>query len=44
MVEFRILPQQLDISDAVGVGGQNYLSGVATLGNMMRNVDDNDAK
>jgi hypothetical protein len=36
--------QQFEISDAVGVVGQNYLSGVATLRNMMGDVDNNDAR
>ena len=43
-VEFGILPEQVNVNDAVGGVGQNYLAGVATLGNMMGNVDDHYAR
>ena len=43
-VELGIFSQQVEISDAVGIIGQNDLSGVATLRNMMGNVDDHDAR
>lgn len=43
-VNFGILPQQVEISEAVGVAAQNHLPGVSTLRNMMGNVDDYDAR
>ena len=44
MVEFGILPQQFDVSGAVGVVVENYLSGIAPLRNMVRNVNDHHAR
>ncbi len=44
MMEFGILSQQFDISDAVGIVCQNYLSSVSALRNMMSNVDNHDAR
>ena len=38
LVELEILPQQLEISGAVGVVGEDELSGIAALGNMMREI------
>jgi hypothetical protein len=43
-VELGIFSQQVEVSDAVGIIGQNDLSGVATLRNMMGNVHDDDAR
>jgi hypothetical protein len=43
-VELGIFSQQVEISDAVGIVGQNDLSGIATLRNMMWNVDYDDAR
>ena len=42
-VKLGILPQQLEVGDAVGVVGQNDLPGVSALGNMMSNVNHDDA-
>ena len=42
-VKFRVLPHQLEISNAVGVRRQNDLPGVSPLGNMMRNINHHDA-
>jgi len=39
-VKLRIFPQQLKVSDAIRVAGQNHLSRIPPLSNMMRNVDD----
>ena len=38
IIEFRILTQQLEISGAVGVVGEDELSGIAALGNMMGKI------
>ncbi len=43
-VTLRILPQQLKVSDAVRIAGENDLSGIPPLRNMMRNVDDHDTR
>jgi hypothetical protein len=42
-VKLRVLSQQFEVGDAVPVIGQNYLLGVSPLGNMMGNVDHDDA-
>src|SRR5947209_12972179 len=39
-MHFRILSEQRKIGDTVAVAGNNKLPGVATLRNMMRNIDD----
>jgi hypothetical protein len=39
-VKLRVLAQQLKVSDALGIAGQNHLSRIAPLSNMVRNVDD----
>jgi hypothetical protein len=43
-MECRILPQQLEVGNAVGVVGQNYLSRVAALGDMVGDVNDDHAR
>ena len=43
-IEFGVLPEQLQIGDTVGVIGQDYLPRVATLRNMMGDVNDHDAR
>jgi len=43
-VELSILPQQLQVSDAIRVVRQNHLPGIAALRNMMGNVCDNHAR
>jgi hypothetical protein len=42
--KLRILPQQLKISGTVRIAGQNDLSRIPPLRNMMGNVDDHDAR
>ena len=43
-VKLRILPQQLQVSDAVCIARQNDLSRIPSLRNMMGNVDDHDTR
>jgi hypothetical protein len=43
-VQLRILQQQFQISQAVGIVFQNCLSRIAPLRNMMGNIDDNYAR
>jgi hypothetical protein len=43
-VELRILPQQLKVSNAIRIAGQNHLSRIPPLRNMMGNVDDHDTR
>ena len=43
-MELGIFSQQVGVSAAVRIIGENDLSGVATLRNMMGNVDDHDAR
>jgi hypothetical protein len=43
-VKLRILSQQLKVGDAVRIAGENYLSRISPLRNMMRNVDDHDTR
>jgi hypothetical protein len=40
VVKFRILTQQLEIGGAVGVVGEDELSSIAALGNMMGKIGD----
>jgi hypothetical protein len=44
MIEFAMLPQQFQVDEAIAVGAENYLAGVAVLSNMMRNVDHDPAR
>ena len=44
LVQLGILAEQLQIGEAVGVVGQDDLPSVAALRNMVRNVNDNDAR
>jgi len=43
-MEFRILPQQLEVGNAVGIVGQDDLPRVAALGHMVGNVNDDHAR
>ena len=43
-VKVRILSQELKISDAIGVAGENDLSRIPPLRNVMGNVDDHNAR
>src|SRR5437773_12458030 len=43
-IKLRIFPQQLKVSDAVRIAGQNHLSRIPALRNMMRNADDHDTR
>src|SRR5271168_4614253 len=38
----NVLPQEVQIHQAFGIGGQNELPRIATLGDMMRNVNHRD--
>src|SRR5712671_2693886 len=38
-VQVGVLPQQLEVGNAIAVAGQNYLPGVPTLRNMMGNIN-----
>ena len=42
-IKLGVLPQQLKIGDAICIAGEDDLSGIAALRNMMGNVDDHDA-
>ena len=44
LVKFAILSKQLEISGAVGVVGEDELSGIAALSNMMREIGDGDPR
>ena len=43
-VQLRVLPQQLQIGEAIGIAGENDLSGIATLRNMMGNIHRDHAR
>jgi hypothetical protein len=43
-IKLRILPQQLKVSDAIRIAGENHLSRIPPLRNMMGNVDDHDTR
>jgi hypothetical protein len=43
-MQVGVLPQQLKISDAIRIAGENYLSRIPPLRNMMGNVCDNDTR
>ena len=43
-VKLRVLPQQLKISDVLGIAGQNHLSRIPPLSNMVGHVDDHDTR
>jgi hypothetical protein len=42
-VQSRMVPQQFKVSEALGIGGENNLSCISALRNVMGNVDDHDA-
>jgi len=42
-VQYAIVPEELEVSAAVRVIGQNYLPGIPPLRNMMGNVSNDDA-
>jgi hypothetical protein len=42
-IKLGVLAQQLKIGDAIVVAGEDDLSGIAALRNMMGNIDDHDA-
>src|ERR1700730_12937442 len=43
-IKLRILPQQLNISEAIHIARENDLSRIPPLRNMMGNVDDHNAR
>jgi hypothetical protein len=43
-VELKVLPHQLKIGHAISIAGQNNLSGISPLRNMMGNVGNDDAR
>ncbi len=43
-VKLRIVPKQLKVSDAVRIAGQDYLSRIPALSNMVGNVDDHNTR
>ena len=43
-VELGIVTEQVEIGGAIGVAGENDLSSIAALRNMMRKVYDDDAR
>jgi hypothetical protein len=44
MMKRSVLPHQFEVSDSASVIVENYLPGVSPLGNMMGNVNHNDAR
>ena len=44
IVKLRILSQQLKVGDAIGIAGENDLSRIATLRNMVSNAGDHDTR
>ena len=43
-VQLGVLPEQLQISEAIGIAGENDLSGIPPLRNMMGNVENYDTR
>src|SRR4051794_14457513 len=43
-MQLRILPQRSELGHAVAIVVENHLSSVAALGNMVRNVNHDDAR
>lgn len=43
-MELAVLAQQGEVSEAVRIAGEDYLSGIAPLRNMMGNAGDDDAR
>ena len=42
LVHLNVLPQEIQIHQAFGIRSENELPGIATLGDMMRNVNHGD--
>ena len=43
-IQLRVLTQQLKVGDSIRVAGKNDLSRIATLRNMMRNIQNDHAR